>query len=422
MARAEAAHASVRSDSIKGLAQSIAKPAYRRLLTAEPALRRAVPSLIVAFLVTVGIGAIIQVNDRHRQAVLAALEDIDAIADVALDQLERSDRRGEFAERALSELARAIPAKANGTERYVVLSDAAGNLVAAVPPLSRDLAQGIPEMLREGRSPPPPRIRTGAAEITLPDATAVLLTTRSLKSPLGQLLVVQPRAAALASWRSDTVLTVTLFATTGFVLLILGFAFHWQSLRAREADLIFDTVRSRIDTALNRGRCGLWDWDLATGRIFWSQSMFDILGLPPHDKLLGFGEISGLVHPDDVQLYELARLVSEAGTSAVDRMFRMRHARGDWLWLRARFELVRQHGEPHSHLIGIAVDITDQKRLAEESATAEMRLSDAIEAISEAFVVWDAENRLVLCHSKFQSLHGLTDDAIAPGTPYEDIS
>ena len=59
------------------------------------------------------------------------------------------------------------------------------------------------------------------------------------------------------------------------MLLILGFAFHWQATRAREADAIYDTVRSRIDTALNRGRCGLWDWDLARGRIFWSHSMFD---------------------------------------------------------------------------------------------------------------------------------------------------
>ncbi len=84
---------------------------------------------------------------------------------------------------------------------------------------------------------------------------------------------------ALAVWRSDTTLTVTLSATTGFVVLILGFAFHWQATRAREADLIYDTVRSRIDTALNRGRCGLWDWDLARGRIFWSHSMFAILGL-----------------------------------------------------------------------------------------------------------------------------------------------
>ena len=74
-------------------------------------------------------------------------------------------------------------------------------------------------------------------------------------------------------------MTVTLSATTGFVVLILGFAFHWQATRAREADVIYETVRSRIDTALNRGRCGLWDWDLARGRVFWSHSMFAILGL-----------------------------------------------------------------------------------------------------------------------------------------------
>src|SRR5438552_9283430 len=69
MARAEVASASVSTDSIKGLAQSIAKPAYLRLLTAEPALRRAVPALIIAFLLTVCVGAIVQVLDHRRQAV-----------------------------------------------------------------------------------------------------------------------------------------------------------------------------------------------------------------------------------------------------------------------------------------------------------------------------------------------------------------
>src|ERR1051326_6169862 len=420
MARAEAAHASGRSDSIKGLAQSIAKPASRRLLTAEPALRRAVPALIVAFLVTVGIGAVIQGNDRHRQALLAALEDVDAIADVALDQLERADRRGELTERTLNELARAIPAKADAAERYVVLGDPAGNLVAAVPSLGGGLARNIPEILRTARLPPP-RIRTGAAESTLADGTAVLLTMRALKPPLGHLLVVQPRAAALASWRSDTVLTVTLFATTGFVLLILGFAFHWQSLRAREADLIFDTVRSRIDTALNRGRCGLWDWDLARGRIFWSHSMFDILGLPPRDDLLTFGEVSALVHPADMKLYELAAQLADATTKSIDRAFRMRHAAGEWVWLRARCELVRQPGEAAAHVIGIAIDVTEQINLAEKSEAADARLRDAIESISEAFVLWDADNRLVLCNSNFQALHHLPDDAVAAGAAYETV-
>ncbi len=72
MARAETASASARSDSIKGLAQSIANPAYRRLLTAEPLLRRAVPALIIAFLLTICVGAAVQVLDHRRQVIAEA--------------------------------------------------------------------------------------------------------------------------------------------------------------------------------------------------------------------------------------------------------------------------------------------------------------------------------------------------------------
>src|SRR6185436_14215113 len=89
MARVEAASASVTSDSIKGLAQSIAKPAYRRLLTAEPALRRAVPALIVAFLLTIGVGAVVQVLDHRRQAIAEALDDIQTIAAFGSERFDR---------------------------------------------------------------------------------------------------------------------------------------------------------------------------------------------------------------------------------------------------------------------------------------------------------------------------------------------
>jgi two-component system cell cycle sensor histidine kinase PleC len=49
------------------------------------------------------------------------------------------------------------------------------------------------------------------------------------------------------------------------------------------------------------------------------------------------------------------------------------------------------------------------------------QLQIAIDAIPEAFVLWDSENRLVLCNSKFQELHNLPDSVIAPGTPYETV-
>ena len=244
---------------------------------------------------------------------------------------------------------------------------------------------------------------------------------RNLPSSNNDLAIVHPRGDALGPWLSDTALTVTLSATTGFVVLILGFAFHWQATRAREADVIYETVRTRIDTALNRGRCGLWDWDLARGRIFWSHSMFAILGLKPRDALLSFGEVDGLVHPEDIHLYELARQLADAKTHLVDHAFRMRHANGNWVWLRARCELVQQSGDGGPHLIGIAVDITEQKTLVERTVEADLRLRDAIETIPEAFVLWDAQNRLVLCNSNFQALHKLPDEAIVPGASYEFV-
>src|SRR5256885_15902814 len=86
MARADTASASIRTDSIKGLAQAIAKPAYRRLLTAEPALRRAVPALIIAFLLTIGVGAVVQVLDHRRQAVVGPGNDLRTIAGVVADR------------------------------------------------------------------------------------------------------------------------------------------------------------------------------------------------------------------------------------------------------------------------------------------------------------------------------------------------
>ena len=422
MARADAASASARSDSIKGLAQSIANPAYRRLLTAEPLLRRAVPVLIIAFLVTICVGALVQVLDQRRNTINTATLTLNAATDVAAGRLQRSSPKASDAVKRPQELlAQALPSWATGADRRFFLTNERGQITAAIPLTAATVGQPLIELLGPTQALTTFGANAGVMDITLPDDNRALATVRSLKPPFGQIAAMQARDTALGSWRSVSTLTITLSATTGFVVLILGFAFHWQATRAREADLIYETVRTRIDTALNRGRCGLWDWDLARGRIFWSQSMFDILGLQAKDDLLSFGDVSALVHPDDVQLYDLATDLAEARTTTIDHAFRMRHANGHWIWLRARCELVRQANDPGLHLIGIAVDVTEQKGLVEKTLAADMRLRDAIETIPEAFVLWDADNRLVLCNSNFQSLHHLPEEAIAVGASYEAV-
>src|SRR5918912_1390155 len=118
MARAGPASASVRSDSIRGLAQSIAKPAYRRLLTAEPALRRAVPALIIAFLLTICVGAGVQILDHRRQSIAELLRQIDASADFLAERIERGRaERSDFDRRLQVELDFVTPTWARSPAR-----------------------------------------------------------------------------------------------------------------------------------------------------------------------------------------------------------------------------------------------------------------------------------------------------------------
>jgi two-component system cell cycle sensor histidine kinase PleC len=424
MARAHAASACVQSDSIKGLAQSIAKPAYHRLLIAEPALRRAVPVLIIAFLFTICIGAFVQVVDQGRVKRTALKRDLAALADILAERLDhigavRSDRTISV-ERLQRMLPDFIPSWGIASGRHVLVRSADGHILARVP-IDAELADidraldviGAAQLLTL------PGRQGGVTELVLPDGGSALATSRPVRALPGQVIVIQERTEPL--WGSDAALSVTLSATTGFVVLILGFAFHWQSTRAREGDLINDAVRGRIDTALNRGRCGLWDWDLSRGRIFWSHSMFTMLGLESRSDLLTFGEVNALVKSDDIDLFSIADQLISGKINHIDQTFRMQHTGGHWIWLRVRCELSNPAGDGGLHLIGIAVDITEQKSLAEKTVEADLRLRDAIETIPEAFVLWDAEDRLVLCNSHFQRLHRLPDSAVAPGTSYETV-
>jgi two-component system cell cycle sensor histidine kinase PleC len=204
-------------------------------------------------------------------------------------------------------------------------------------------------------------------------------------------------------------------------LLGIGVAYVMQANRARAADEVCEKVRDRIDSALNRGRCGLWDWDIGRGRIYWSDSMYELLGYERQDEFLSFGEVNVMIHPEDQDLYTLAEQLASARTSLVDYEFRIRSSSGDWVWLRARAELMNDPDDAASHLVGIAVDVTEQRGLEEKTAKADARLHDAIEAISEAFVLWDANNRLVLCNSKFQKLHELPADEALQGKSYPEV-
>src|SRR5271155_3762797 len=227
---------------------------------------------------------------------------------------------------------------------------------------------------------------------------------RGLSRTSARVAFASPVDLHLAAWRRTALVTVFLLAST-VALLIAAAGLCAIDARSKRRRVLNERARrARFDVALNRGRCGLWTWDLESGRIHWSTSMFDLLELDERPSHWTIAELQTLVHPDDQSLETIARTAAERRGECVDIELRMRAADGRWVWLRKRADIVEDEESGAASLVGIAFDVTQRKREAELSATADQRLRDAIEAISEAFVLWDSGNRLVLCNSKYQSL------------------
>src|ERR1700722_959194 len=179
MARAHAASGGVQSDSIKGLAQSIAKPAYHRLLLAEPALRRAVPTLIIAFLITICLGAFVQVVDQSRQNRAALKRDLAAVADLLAERIDRitsvrQDRASSF-ERLQLLLPGLIPSWAIAAGRHVIVTGADQRILARVP---AEAALGDPDRILDIISAAlplsAPGQQSGVIDVALPNGTGAL--------------------------------------------------------------------------------------------------------------------------------------------------------------------------------------------------------------------------------------------------------
>ena len=149
--------------------------------------------------------------------------------------------------------------------------------------------------------------------------------------------------------------------------------------------------------------------------------MYQLLGYEPRGEHLSAAEAVALMHPDDGGVRELLATLQTDNPGTLDREIRVRTGQGDWLWLRIKGETVDEPADGSRRMVGLAIDVTAERQAAERRARDDLRLREAVEALSEAFVLWDAEERLIVCNSKFLALHGIAGDLALPGTPVREI-
>jgi len=236
-----------------------------------------------------------------------------------------------------------------------------------------------------------------------------------------QIAVTIPVRAALADWYTTLPFHLVLMAGASFFICVMGGGLVRQIERKSAADLALRDSEQRFELAFAGARCGIWDWDLNASRLYWSAPMLALLGEPAKAARLSSEQVMDYVHPEDRHILQEVEDSVRRGTLGYDTTFRLRHSSGEWIWVRAKGQIWRGIAADTQRLVGIAIDITEQKQAEARERMANARLRDAVESISEAFSLWDSRGRLVMANEKFRAFHKIDRDAVPFGTTARDL-
>lgn len=172
-----------------------------------------------------------------------------------------------------------------------------------------------------------------------------------------------------------------------------------NSLRESEA---------RLRLAAESANIGLWDWNLVTDDVQYSDQWKTMLGYTPDELANHLSTWTALTHPDDIAptLGAARRYISKpTGIHQVE--FRMRHKNGEYRWILATGSLLKETSGPSTRMLGAHIDITERKLAEERLRDSEYRFRSLVQASSQ--IVWfaDARGRLTEIVGPTEAVGGL---------------
>jgi PAS domain S-box-containing protein len=223
------------------------------------------------------------------------------------------------------------------------------------------------------------------------------------------IIVSRDVADALAPWHEQAA------GTAGRTVALAGLAAYFLLLlmrklsRLQAAQTTLRNVKDRFALAVAGSDDGIWDWDQTTDKVFASARTRELYGLPPgpeeQSKDDWFSQLQ--VHPDDEAIRAAAlRAHIEGDTPLYESEYRVRHADGDYRWIRVRGLCVRDANGKALRMAGSVSDINARKRAEEAQRLSEERYQLAVAGVNQGVWDWDLASDQLFLSARAQQLFG----------------
>ncbi len=197
------------------------------------------------------------------------------------------------------------------------------------------------------------------------------------------------------------------------IALVMGLVLIRQTRRIEAVQSARIESERKFRLAVEGARCGIWEWRLDEDKVFLS----DVTGV-----MFGWGgggaaraeDVIGRIAPEHRERVRQAVMGSRS-YGAFDVTFRVPGPQGSaWIDCRGQAYGAAASGG-YNTIIGVALDVTEERMAQARAQAAETRLRDAIDSVSEAFVLWDRQGRLLMCNAAYRDFFSLEARFLKPG-------
>lgn len=167
----------------------------------------------------------------------------------------------------------------------------------------------------------------------------------------------------------------------------------------------------RLRLAVEAGRLGSWDVDLATGRCLVSPRTAAIFGVQPQDLALHADWLQ-FVLPEDRAVVQDAMREAIATNAPYRVVFRVVRPSGEIRFVASSALIKRDPAGRAAHVVGVHLDVTDERRAEEELRRAVDLLTVIGETAPDPIYVRDAQGRFAFANPALGRLLGTEPAAL----------
>ncbi|MBU0620672.1 MAG: PAS domain S-box protein [Gammaproteobacteria bacterium] len=162
-------------------------------------------------------------------------------------------------------------------------------------------------------------------------------------------------------------------------------------------ELLDDLKRANehLKVAQRAAQAGVWEWDLADGKMIWSDELFLLFGITPGSTEASYDLWRGIVHPEDLEKAERNVAAAIHDGTPLFNEFRIKLPDGKVKWIVTLGDSMRNERGETAGMQGLCFDSTTQRLAQRRAHQAETRYQALIEQAGSALLLHDYEGQLL---------------------------